>query len=81
MREQGYNKTNDGNNSMSKTNQSLITAYRNNDDNIVLKYGNFANCDFDNLDIETIVINKDDLIAVSEALAAASFLKDGEEDQ
>lgn len=66
---------------MSKTNQSLITAYRNNDDNIVLKYGNFANCDFDNLDIETIVINKDDLIAVSEALAAASFLKDGEEDQ
>ena len=66
---------------MSKTNQSLITAYKNNDNNIVLKYGNFNNCTFDNLDIETIVINKDDLIAVSEVLAAATFLEDGEEDQ
>lgn len=65
---------------MSKTNQSLIKAYRNNDDNIVLKYGNFANCDVDNLDIETIVINKDDLIAVSEVLTAASFLEDKEVD-
>ena len=65
---------------MSKTNQSLITAYKNNDNNIVLKYGNFNNCNFDNLDIETIVINKDDLIEVSEILAAATFLEDEEVD-
>lgn len=63
---------------MSKTNQSLITAYKNNDNDIVLKYGSFNKCSFDSLEIETIVINKDDLIAVSEILAAATFLEDEE---
>lgn len=66
---------------MSKTNQSLITAYKNNANDIVLKYGNSSECDFDSLEINTIVIGKEDLIAVSEILAAASFIEDCEEEE
>lgn len=65
---------------MSKTNQSLITAYKNHTNDIVLKYGNSSECDFDSLEINTIIIGKADLIAVSDILAAASFLEDCEEE-
>ncbi len=64
---------------MSKTNQSLIKVYINQDSNAVLVYGNSDNCDIQHLELDTIVISKDDLISVSEALTAATYLEDGME--
>jgi hypothetical protein len=65
---------------MSKTSQSLIATHFTQEGDLVLKYGSFESCAIDRLDIETMVINKSDLMRLSEILAAAaSLIEDDEE--
>ena len=55
---------------MSETNQSLIKTFMNKDDNVVLVYGSADECDIQSLDLETIVIGKEDVDRIIQALSA-----------
>lgn len=64
---------------MSETSQSLIKVYINQDNNAVLVYGNSDNCDIQHLELDTIIIKRADLMAISQALASATFIEEEEE--
>jgi len=53
---------------MKESSQSLIRTFINNDENIVLVYGDADDCDIQHLDLETIIINKEDVGGVVQAL-------------
>ena len=55
---------------MSKMNQSLIKVYLNNNDEIVIAYGDSEGCGFQELEISCLVINRKDLMPMSEALSS-----------
>jgi hypothetical protein len=53
---------------MSKTNQSLIKIYLNNNDEIVIAYGDSESCSYQELEISCLVVNKKDLAHLADAL-------------
>lgn len=53
---------------MINTNQSLIKVYTNDEGEIVLVYGSSDSDDFENIELEAIVIENKDAIAIGKAL-------------
>ena len=53
---------------MINTNQSLIKVYTNDEGEIVLVYGSSDSDDFENIELESIVIENKDAIAIGKAL-------------
>ena len=53
---------------MSETNQSLIKTFLNEDDNVVLVYGDAGDCNIQHLDLNVITFNKEDVDRVLQAL-------------
>ena len=53
---------------MSNTNQSLIKVYSNDEGEIVLVYGSSDSDEFQQLELDSIVIENKDAIAISKAL-------------
>jgi len=59
---------------MSETNQSLIKVFLNSDNDVVLIYGNVSNCDIQHVELERLVINRNDVSAIIKALNESKLI-------